>query len=219
MTQINSTPSPPPLRNSPIPTPPPRNPASKKRDASPPAPTIYLTGFRCQPGDEEYASATAATGGAAPYWFEEQTHDSSGGYEYGVYKSRGESVEKLGKETLEGFKREVASIMESEMTDEEAEGREMTERNAKKNDATAMVTVTERRREVRHVEVAGVHENEATATATAMERRWEVRHIEVADIQQPSIEMETGLTPRENKCSVPYQCLDDVGDANGVMWR
>jgi hypothetical protein len=44
---------------------------SHRRDPSPPAPTLYLTGFSCVASDPEYAYARKSTGDTQPYWFEE----------------------------------------------------------------------------------------------------------------------------------------------------
>ena len=44
---------------------------SPRRTPSPPAPTIYLTGYRCHASDPEYGYARERTGDVQPYWFEE----------------------------------------------------------------------------------------------------------------------------------------------------
>jgi hypothetical protein len=44
---------------------------SPRRTPSPPAPTIYLTGYRCHASDPEYRYARERTGDVQPYWFEE----------------------------------------------------------------------------------------------------------------------------------------------------
>lgn len=44
---------------------------SPRRTPSPPAPTIYLTGYRCHASDPEYTYARERTGDIQPYWFEE----------------------------------------------------------------------------------------------------------------------------------------------------
>ncbi|KAG9186795.1 hypothetical protein G6011_09903 [Alternaria panax] len=44
---------------------------SRRRTSSPPAPTIYLTGFRCHAADPEYAYAKDKTEDDQPYWFEQ----------------------------------------------------------------------------------------------------------------------------------------------------
>ncbi|KAI4947734.1 hypothetical protein J4E91_006556 [Alternaria rosae] len=46
-----------------------------RRSPSSPAPTIYLTGFKCVAGDREYQLARRVTGNVQPYWFEgSQSH-------------------------------------------------------------------------------------------------------------------------------------------------
>ncbi|CAN9150632.1 unnamed protein product [Alternaria alternata] len=47
------------------------NKESLRRTPSPPAPTIYLTGYRCHASDPEYSYAREITGDVQPYWFEE----------------------------------------------------------------------------------------------------------------------------------------------------
>ncbi|KAF7676661.1 hypothetical protein GT037_004873 [Alternaria burnsii] len=42
-----------------------------RRTPSPPAPTIYLTGYRCHASDPEYRYAREKTGEIQPYWFDE----------------------------------------------------------------------------------------------------------------------------------------------------
>ena len=44
---------------------------SPRRTPSPPAPTIYLTGYRCHASDPEYRYAREKTGEIQPYWFDE----------------------------------------------------------------------------------------------------------------------------------------------------
>jgi hypothetical protein len=66
-------------------TPPSEHPPKQaRRDRSPPAPTIYLSGFHCQPGDRDYDEARKATGSNEPYWFRETTYPGDMyGYEHG----------------------------------------------------------------------------------------------------------------------------------------
>ncbi|KAL1792222.1 hypothetical protein ACET3X_009973 [Alternaria dauci] len=55
---------------------------SQRRTRYPPAPTIYLTGFRCHISDPEYNYAREMTGEIQPYWFEESY--SAAGFAEGV---------------------------------------------------------------------------------------------------------------------------------------